>query len=70
MTKTAEKPYPWGEVPLGGGATLPRPNAPLLRSQNVSITYNIHYKNTFAIYGFVYKLFISLLGSPPWLSRY
>ena len=36
-------------------ATLLRPNAPLLRSQNVSITYSIHYKNTCAIYGFVYK---------------
>ena len=70
MTKTAEKPYPWGGVPPRGGATLPRPNAPLLRSQNVSITYNIHYKNTCAIYGFVYKSFISLLGSAPGFCSY
>ena len=57
MTKTAEKPYPWGGVPPGG-PTLHRPNAPLLRSQNASITYYIHYR-------FVYKSVIPLLGSPP-----
>ena len=67
MTKTAKKTYPWGGV-SPGGPTLPRSNAQLLRSQNVNITYNIHYKNTCAIYGFVYKSFISLLGSPPRFS--
>ena len=60
MTETAEKPYPWGGVPPEE-ATLPRPNAPLLRSQNASITYNIHYR-------FVYKSVIPLLGSPPRFS--
>ena len=77
MTTTAEKPYPLGLTYLyrpykgvppgrgGGVATLLRPNAPLLRSKNVSITNSIHYKNTCAIYGLVYKSFISLLGSPP-----
>ena len=66
--------YLYKGVPPGGGgggvATLLRPNAPLLRSQNVSITYSIHYKNTCAIYEFVYKSFISLLSSPPGFPRY
>ena len=51
------------------GPTLPHPNAPLLRSRNVSITYGFHYKNLCAIYGFDYKSFISLLNSPSRFSQ-
>ena len=51
--------------PPPAGPTLPRPNAPLPSSRNVSITYSFPLqKYMCATYGFDYISFISLVSSP------